>query len=181
MSLHFKLQYDWLCDWAGHTPDTKQTKTSFFSPCYLQPQRQPAFHSTVMCAVQLKMPVRLKFRRWKFYTSPSPPFISGTRLLSLLSVFLTKQGHDIQAYANFLAAQASTLNFWMLLPSLDTLKTAQLHLRDKTSLCQCEGNRYPDIHAATSGELLPAKVVFWQMLRRLSRRGVPTVFFVLFF
>lgn len=45
------------------------------------------------------------------------------------------RGWDSQGYSNFLNAQAPELCSFLTKYN----KTAQLHLRDKTSLCQCEG------------------------------------------
>lgn len=91
--------------------------------------------------VQLKMSVRLKLHN-EVWHPQKPVFVSITHLLShslTLCLSLSKQGHDIQGYSNFLVAQALKTQFQNAPPLTKYNKTAQLHLRDKTSLCQCEG------------------------------------------
>lgn len=127
--------------------------------------------------VQLKMSGTFEVTQWSLTPLKArlhlckPPAISLTLCLSVrLSLSLTTQGHDIQGYFNFLAAQASELNFWTLLLSSNTIRQLSFicALRPVSASVKVQ---LPDSHTVMNYIPLASKVVFWQMLQRLSRRG----------
>lgn len=122
--------------------------------------------------VQLKMLGAFQGTQWSL-TPLKARLLS--RSLSCLSLS-TKQGHDIQGYPNFLVAQASELNFWMLLPSPNTIRQLSFicAIRPVSASVKVQ---LPNSHTVMNYIPLASKVVFWQMLQRLSRRGFILLFF----
>lgn len=122
--------------------------------------------------VQLKMSVR-----WSYtMTSATPykpvfPSCNPSALSPALSLLChTKQGHDIHCYSNFLVAQALKRNLWMLLPSPNTIRQLSFicAIRPVSSSVKV---LLPNSHTVMNDIPLLSKVVFWQMLQRLPRRG----------
>lgn len=135
--------------------------------------------------VQLKMLVRYTM---KFDTPKSPSaslspvcslslFLSLTRSLAL-SLSLCK-AMTFKVTPNFLVAQASELNFWMLLPSPNTIRQLSFICAIRPVSASVKAS-LPNSHTVMNDKPLASKVVFWQMLQRLPRRGFHS-FIVVFY